>query len=355
MRVLTIPLLLFVAGSAKVCDSEDKANASAGAAVSASAQADTKAEAAVAARGSAAVVEPRIGGSVATAGEFSVELVVHASGLVEALVSDAHAALISEGVKLSASLRAKGGATEKVELAFSVPHARFVGHAKAGVELATGPADISLEVGGKLHGCKLEVAVALPEPSHGGQVIAAGDFSVELVAKGPEIRAFVLDAAGKAHVGGDLILKLDVGLRGGAAVDLKWDPPSLSYVGTAAADANLALQPIRLSLNAAGKAFVGAVASLDAEAKAHANANLKAKLDSDLDAKVDANAKLGAGAKAKVDAAAKADLSKAATGSVKVTPPKVDVSAGAKAGTGAKAGAGAKAGGGAKAGIKIGF
>jgi hypothetical protein len=152
-----------------------------------------------------------------------------------------------------------------------------------------------------------------------------------------------------------LNLKLDAGLRGGAAVDLKWDPPSLSYVGTAAADANLALQPIRLSLNAAGKAFVGAVASLDAEAKAHANANLKAKLDSDLDAKVDANAKLGAGAKAKVDAAAKADLSKAATGSVKVTPPKVDVSAGAKAGTGAKAGAGAKAGGGAKAGIKIGF
>ena len=332
MRVLTIPLLLFVAGSAKVCDSEDKANTTAGTAASASAQADANAAAAVGARASATLVGPRIGGSVASAGELSVELAVHASGLVEALVSDANGSLISDGVKLSASLQAKGGATEKVELAFASPHGRFRGHAKAGVELATGPADISLEVGGKLHGCKLAVAVALPEPSHGGQVIAAGDFSVELVAKGPEIRAFVIDAAGKAHVGGDLNLKLDVGLQGATAVDLKWDPPSLSYVGTAAANANLALQPLRVSLNAAGKAFVGAVASLDAEAKAHANANLKAKLDTDVDAKVDANAKLGAGAKGKVDAAAKADVSKAASGSIKVTPPKIDVSAGAKAG-----------------------
>lgn len=355
MRVLTIPLLLFVAGSAKVCDSEDKANASAGATASASASADATAAAAVAARAAAAVVEPRIGGTVASAGEFSVELVVHASGLVEALVSDAHASLISEGVKLSASLRATGGATEKIELAFAAPRARFEGHAKAGVELTTGPADISLEVGGKVHGCRLDVAIALPEPRHGGQVIAAGDFAVELVAKGQEIRAFVVDAAGKAHVAGDLKLKLDAGLRGDTAVDLKWDAPSLSYVGTAAASANLKLQPIRVSLNAAGKAFVGAVASLDAEAKADANANLRAKLDTDVGAKVDTNGKVGAGARGKVDAAAKANLSKAASGSVKLTPPKVDVSAGAKAETGAKAGAGAKAGGGAKAGIKVGF
>lgn len=353
MRVLTIPLLLFVAGSAKVCDSEDKANASAGA--TASASADATAAAAVAARAAAAVVEPRIGGTVASAGEFSVELVVHASGLVEALVSDAHASLISEGVKLSASLRATGGATEKIELAFAAPRARFEGHAKAGVELTTGPADISLEVGGKVHGCRLDVAIALPEPRHGGQVIAAGDFAVELVAKGQEIRAFVVDAAGKAHVAGDLKLMLDAGLRGDTAVDLKWDAPSLSYVGTAAASANLKLQPIRVSLNAAGKAFVGAVASLDAEAKADANANLRAKLDTDVGAKVDTNGKVGAGARGKVDAAAKANLSKAASGSVKLTPPKVDVSAGAKAETGAKAGAGAKAGGGAKAGIKVGF
>ena len=47
----------------------------------------------------------------------------HANGVIEALVSDAKAQLISEGVKLSVQAKAKGGATEKVELAYVAPRA----------------------------------------------------------------------------------------------------------------------------------------------------------------------------------------------------------------------------------------
>ena len=446
MRLLAVPLLLLVAGSAKVCDSEDKAKASA----SGSVAADGRASASAAADAKVALAAPRIGGTVASAGEFSVEVAVHRSGLVEALVSDARGKLVSEGVKLSAAVQAKAGAAEKLELGFVPGRGRFEGRAKAGVELAAGPVDVALEVASKAYTCKLNAGIALPEPrigghlltagafsaevlatsgeiralvsdsagveltgstdaklsaivnvkggaretialafdapracfagkakagaelapgplefvvdakvgggigrlegiglsvdaSHGGQVIAVGDFSVELVANGQAISAFVFDASGKAHAAGDLDLKLDVGAGAGTPLALKWDAPSLSYMGNAAANVDLSRLPIRVSLARSGKSFVGAVASLSAAAKASAklNGRLDVGATLDPDVKVDAKAKLAADAKAKLDPSAKA------AASVQITPPKVDVnakkSASAKAG-GGKADAKASAG-----------
>jgi hypothetical protein len=432
MRLLLVPLLLFVAGSAKVCDSADKAKADASGSVAAegSARADAK----------VVLAAPRIGGTVANAGDFSVELAVHRSGLVEALVSDASGKLVSDGVKLSASVQTKAGAAEKLELGFVPARARFEGRAKAGIELAAGPVEASLELAGKKLGCQLNVVVTLPEPrigghmlaagafsaevlasptgevralvsdsagaqvtgsldaklsatvstkagaretialafdasracfagkakaavelapgplefsvdakvgggigrlegiglsvaaSHGGQVIAVGDFSVELVAKGQAISAFVLDASGKAHVGGDLDLKLLVGAGAGSELALKWDAPSASYTGKVAANIDLGLEPIRVALVAGGKAFVGGVASLNAAAQA--NAKLDGKLDASAKLATDAKAKLAADAKAKLDQAAKA------AASLKVTAPKVDLNAKKSASASAKAGGG---------------
>jgi hypothetical protein len=432
MRLLALPLLLFVAGSAKVCDSEDTAGGSGRAATSASASVHAEAQARLAA--------PRIGGTVTSAGPLSVEVAVHRAGLVEALVSDARGQLVSEGVKLSASVQAKAGATEKLVLSFVPARGRFEGRARSGVELATGPVGLTLEVAGKPYEGKLDVGVVLPEPqlgghllaagafsaevlvspagevrallrdsagvevngsvnaklsavvstkagaretialgydapracftgkakaglelapgpfelvveakagggigrlesiglsaaaSHGGQLIAVGDFSVELVAKGQAISAFVLDASGKAHTTGDLDLKLMLGGAAGTALALKWDAPSLSYVGSAGADVDVGLQPLVVSLVAAGKAFRGGVGSLDAAAKANARLSGKVDVGAKLEPALDAKAKLAADAKAKLDQAAKAGAS------IKVTPPKVDVSA--------KKSASAKAGGG---------
>jgi hypothetical protein len=457
MRLFAVPLLLFVAGSAKICSSEDKGGADASAQASGSASVKDSAAASMRAKGALAL--PRIGGSVASAGDFSVELATHQNGLVEALISDAKGALVSAGVKLSALVRAKGGATEKLELAFVPARARFEGRAKAGVELVPGPIDVDLDVGGKVQTCKLNAAVVLPEPrfggnvlaagaysaelfvspkgevrafidnagaqvkgdaaakfkvnanarggareeinlafdpphacfigkakagvelapgplefvadasvgggvgrlenvglsvdaSHGGEVVAVGDFSVELVAKGPEIRAFVFDASGKAHAAADLDLNLDVGAGAGTRLKLEWDAPSLSYVAKANANVNLALEPIRVSLVASGKAFVGAVASLKAAAKANANFKAKADVDVDTNAKLDAdaNAKLAAGAKAKLDA--NANAAKNASASIKVTPPKVNVTTSKSASAGTKAGGGAKASAGFSIGVK---
>jgi len=335
MRVFAAALLLSIAGSAKICDSADKPSNS----DSAKLDASGAASAAAAANVKASLVGPRIGGAVAAAGDFTVELAVHQQGLVEGLVSDASGKLVSDGVKLSALVQAKGGHQEPLELAFVPARARFEAHAKAGVELLPGPIDVTLGIDGKSLACKLNAAAVLPEPRFGGQVLAVGDFSVELVTKGPEIRAFVFDAAGTAHAAGDLDLKLAIGAGASTNLALTWDAPSLSYMGNLAANAKLQLEPVRLSLVANGKAFVGAVASFGAAAKL--SANLNGKLEAEPSAKLDAGAKLSAGAKAKLDESAKLSAAKAASASVKITPPKVNASA--------NAGAGAKAGGGAKA------
>jgi hypothetical protein len=284
--------------------------------------------------------EPRIGGHLLTAGAFSAEVLASPSGEVRALVADASGAEVTGSIdaKLSATVSTKAGARETIALVFDPPRACFAGKVNAGVDLGPGPLEflVDAKVGGgigRLESIGLSVAA-----SHGGHVVAVGDFSVELVTKGQAISAFVADASGKAHLGGDLDLKLLLGAGAGSELALKWDASSASYAGKAVANIDLELEPIRVALVAGGRAFVGGVASLKAAAKA------KAKLDGKLDvgANLDASAKLAADAKAKLaaDAKAKLEQSAKAAASLKVTPPKVDVNAKKSASASAKAGGG---------------
>jgi len=460
MRVLFVPLCLLVLGSVRVCSNEEKSNAGV------AASADVRSAPAASAELKAVLPRPRIGGSVASAGDLSVEVALHEGGSIEALVSDVKGLAIDEGVKLSALVQAAGGASEKVELAYMPARARFEGHAKAGVELAPGPVAISVEVGGKVHSCNLGVGVVLPRPkvgghvlaagafsaevlahrggevqafvrdsagaevqgnasasflvkcrakggateeialrfdaphasftgkakagvelepgplafvvdakvgagiggleslaltadaSHGGQLVTVGDYSLELVAKGRELEAFAFDASGKLETAGNLDVKLHVGAGSASKLALVWDAPCLCYKANLAGNLDLSLQPIRVSLVAGGKAFFGAVASLQAAAKA----NLKADAKLDLNSNVDANAKLSPSAKLtaqanakvdpKLDAKASASASKGASAAVKVTPPKVSVTTNSGATAGSKAGGGAKASAGFSFGTK---
>ncbi|MGC4089050.1 MAG: hypothetical protein QM756_14335 [Polyangiaceae bacterium] len=461
MRELVTGLILVSASSLRVCSSEDsRANA----ASSASAEVAASGSAGAALKGSAQVdAKARVGGQLLTIGDYSVDLLMHQAGLVEAVVFDAAGHALSQGVALSlvASTKAQGKAN--VALAFSEPRGRFVGSAGAGVELRSGPLDLALTLAGKpltahidaalvakgaefggtvllvgehsvevlarangeilafvrnaagalvTSAAGLEVKAAVQagagvervaldfdaarkafvgrvkagvelapgplelsiaskgavatgqlgrlalraEAQHGGQVVVAGDFSVELVAQGKAVQAFVYDAAAKAVAAADAALVLDVG---GSKVSLAWDAPSASYRGELGAGINLDASPISVSLDAGGKAFVGAAASLRGIASARLDppsVGVDAKLDGKAlgDAKLP-DAKLGA----KLDAAAnvkvpnvkaklsaEADKAAKAAAQVKVTPPsiKVEKSASASAGTGAKTGAKASAG-----------
>lgn len=264
------------------------------------------------------LVGPEAGGSLVVAGKHGVELLVGARGQIEALVRDAAGVRVTgdADAKLEAKLTGADAKLHAVTLAWSPARARFVGTLEAGVTLAPGPAELSVNG---------EAAVKLPrlalraEAKHGGRLILAGDYSVELVVNGDVVSAYAFDASGAAHVKGDLELALRAGT--GAFVKLVWDAPSLSYRAKLDAKLDLDVEPLVLSVKANGKAFVGAYAKADAKLDAKANVHAKA------DAKAHANGKANVGAKLNVKPP-----------SVKVSPPKVDVKVDKKAGASAKGG-----------------
>jgi hypothetical protein len=173
-------------------------------------------------------------------------------------------------------------------------------------------------------------------------VLAAGDYSVELVTTTPElVQAFVMDASGKADASGELKLHLE--LEGAPKLALGWHAPCACYQAKVAANLDLQAKPVKLALEGDGRMHLAAMAKL----KAGAEADLKAKADGA--AKADARAKAGLRAgveapKAKVKAGGKVAAGKGASArggaAVKVKPPSVKLKAGTKTGGKAKAKAG---------------
>jgi hypothetical protein len=316
---------------------------------------------------SALVVKgPEFGGTLLVAGEHSAELVLRTSGEILAFVRDAAGAAVhaEAGLQLSASVRTSASASENVGLTFDAARKCFAGHVKAGVELAPGPVELSItSKAGVAVGGLSQVALRV-DAAHGGEVLVVGDYSLELVAQGKQLSAFVFDASGKASSAADLDLRLDLAALVSPNVALTWDAASGSYRGELSEKLDFDAQPIRVTLVAAGHAFVGAAASLQAVASARiapiklgADAKLAADAKVDVNPKLDAKAKLAADAKLKVPdlkANLSANASKAASAAaqVKVTPPKVTVEKSASASAGTKTGGGAKASAGFSFGMK---
>jgi hypothetical protein len=271
--------------------------------------------------GAVLLVGPELGGTLVVAGEHGIEVVADANGKVEALVHDRAGARVSgdAGAKLEVELSGADGKLHAVALAWNEASARFTGRVDAGVKLAAGPAKIG--IAGKAS-VKLPKLALRGEAKHEGRVVVAGDFSVELVADGDVLVAYAFDASGAAHAKGDLDLSIKLGA--GAFVKLAWDAPSLSYRAKISGELDLATQPIVVSLEADGKAHVGA----SFKAKGKLDANAEAKLDvPDVKGKVDLSSK------AKAKAGVKANVS---APKIKVSPPKVSVKKSVSTGSGAK-------------------
>jgi len=294
-----------------------------------------------------AAVQARIGGTVIPTGDFNVEVLAFTSGRVEAIVMDAKGELVAEPAKLGlvASLAAKGNGQAKVELAWNALAARFTGRVGAGVTLVPGPIEVNLKAEGKVEVGKLAAFNLAVEASHGGQIVMAGDYSVELVNAGGFVAAYVFDASGKAHAAGDLALELDAG--GASKLKFEWDAPSLSYRAKVSGDLDLNAKPIVLSVSAGGKIALGGLAAFRTDAKAALAA----------EAKLAADAKLGAVAKADLkvkvpDVSAQVNATKAAVAkaTASIRAPSVNVDINKTVGTSPSGSATAKA----KAGFSLG-
>ena len=443
MRAVVVGWCLMAASSLKVCSSEESGG-----------QGSDKAAVSASASASLSAVAPRIGGQMLVVGDHAVELLVHKSGLIEAVVADASNQAVTTSVGFAVSAPAKGGKSEAIGLTFVPARARFEGNAKAGVELTSGPLEVALTAQGKtakatlasglalgkprfggnlliadgqafelllkptgevlafpsatLSAPKFELEANLPvvggarervtlrfdaprkcfsgraragveltagpidlgvvgkagvalgrlqqvplraEAAHGGAVLVAGDYSIELTERADMVEAYAFDAQGKALTTADLGVSLEFGGRPETNVALAWEPEFGCYRAKLRDGIELDTTPIQLTVATGGRAFVGAAASLRAigevrldpprlraapqlAADARVEANLPSRPEFRADVRVpDVRAEVGAEARRALGAAA----------AVKIAPPKVSIqksaSAGAKAG-GAKASAG---------------
>jgi hypothetical protein len=311
-----------------------------GAQATAEADADAKTNADASAKAEAKApavdIQPRIGGTIVAAGEYYVEILAFVDGRIEASVMDAKGELVAYAdgkLQLSATLAAKADAKAKVDLAWDVELARFVGQVDA--ELVPGPLAIELTVDGKVSAGALAELGLAAHAHHGGQMMVAGAWSIEIAARGGFVHAYVFDISGRAHAKGDLELHLDAG----AKLDLHWDPPSASYKAKLEGGLELEGKPLVLRVAAQGKVAIAAVASF------HASARVAIADEVAAHANVDGDAGLKAGAHGSAKSGAKVEVHEHAGASGKAS---------AKAGAKASGGIKASIGGSAKGGIKIG-
>jgi hypothetical protein len=260
-----------------------------------SASAGPSAAAAVQAR--ASLVTPTLGGSVLAVGEQQVELAVLENGSVLGQVYDASGSVVAPAAlpKVAVELRTQGGGRPRAELSWQPAQACLSGRAQLDAGLASEPINVSLDLNGKVSTASLSGYAILPFARFGGSVLAVGPHAVELVAKGNTVLAYVLEASGQARAGAGLALQLE--LAGGAPLALSWDAGAAHYRAQLDGKLDLSAQPLRLTLSAAGKSYVGAVSSLSAVAKARlaARAQLSAAGSARLDAPaLDATAQLAA-------------------------------------------------------------
>jgi hypothetical protein len=316
-----------------------KTDADASAKLGANTNVDADASAKVDANAAAALT-PRIGGTIVVAGDYNVEILAFVDGRIEAILMDMKGELVADAnAKLKATLAAKGDARAQVDLKWDVELARFVGKVEGDIVLVPGPLELELDVGGKVSAGALAELGLAAQASHGGQMMVAGQWSVELAAEAGVVHAYAFDVSGKAHAAGDL--DLDLALEGAGDIDLVWDPPSASYTAKLDAGIDIDAKPIVLKVAADGKIAMAAVHSFHASAKADADATLAAGAKLDADARVKApkvNAKAGGGAKADVGAKASGKASTKKSASAKADADGGSFKASAKAKGGFKIG-----------------
>lgn len=332
----TLALVLAIGCSSQgseAAEGQGKTEAKAAAGVEGAAKAQAKADVAAKAKADAELVagiRPRIGGTLVVTGDYVVEILAFVDGRIEAVVMDVEGALVADASALAVvvTLAAEGEAKAKVDLAWDVELARFVGKVDAGVRLVPGPVEVAVDVGGEVSvGMLAELGLAA-QASHGGQIMMAGAYSLEVVAPGTFIGAYAFDVAGAAHVEGDLDIGVEIGE--GERLTLKWDPPSASY----RADVSVELEggPLAIRMRVDGKLVRAGVASFHAAGGAAARGELEARAEVEPPtAKLDAKASAGASAKGSAKVSSKSSASASGKASAKVGGGGVKASVGGKA------------------------
>lgn len=201
---------------------------------------------------------PQRGGTVVVAGDYAAELVAKPDGSVTAYVVDGDGNPVSgEEARVQVELEV-GGATRPIALRWDPQVGAYVGRPEGELQWTGGAVALSVDKGGARHRTRVARVAPAPAPSHGGDIVVAGDLAVEVVPEGDgELKAYVVNAAGEAVA--DPAQTQVVVMVDQRPVVLAWDPAEGAYKGTIDARLDVAAAPLQVAVVHRGRRRWGGV------------------------------------------------------------------------------------------------
>lgn len=197
---------------------------------------------------------PAHGGRVMVAGEYAAEVVPRADGTIHAYVDGPN---VGRNTPTAVQVEVQGsdGSPHPVILTYDNSERHYVGRLSADVELAPGPMGFTVIADGRPRRTRVHRVVAVG-PAHGGDVVVAGDYAVEVVPhEDGTIDAWVV---GDDPVEDGAEVVVTVG-RERRPVTLVWSADVGHFVGAVPEPVRIARAPIGVTVVHRGHRHVGAV------------------------------------------------------------------------------------------------
>lgn len=194
------------------------------------------------------------GGTVVVAGDMSAEIVAKPNE-VTAWVEAPEGAVTGSDATISVVVPVEGGGTSPVELAWNAELSAYVG--RPTVTIVPGPLAFTVERRGTRHQTRVASFGVVRPPAHQGEVVVAGDYSVEVVPEDDgNLKAYVVDVAGAPAAGATVNVVVGVERR---PVVLVWNADARAYVGAVEPSVNVSAAPIGVTVLHRGRRVRGGV------------------------------------------------------------------------------------------------
>ena len=210
----------------------------------------------------AAAVLARLGGILIPAQEFHVELLPKSDGKVEAIILDAQGQVLvgSPNTQLTVSVTGPDQQLHPVQMTWDANRERYVGGAD--VQITAGPAEVTVNAGGGAKSGRIDTVVVASAPTHGGAVVLAGDYSVELApAEDGRVAAWVVDAQGAPiTAAANAEIKINVGPEATAQeVTLAWSSEAGRFEGVVSGQVDVNVAPMGVVVVSGGTRHAGRI------------------------------------------------------------------------------------------------
>lgn len=203
----------------------------------------------------------RYGGQVVVVGDVAAEVRVDPQGVIQVVTIGG--ATLDENATITVSVPTDSGEVADVPLVYNADAGAYLGSVSEGVTLAPGAVGLEISRGEELLTTRVQT-VPVKQPEHEGDVVVAGDYSVELKpTEGDAMQAWVYDAEGNAVTDANLSMQLAAGTD---AVNLVWNAETSMYVAVVPPSVDVTAAPVRVRVRRGRRVHRGGIAASAAPA-----------------------------------------------------------------------------------------